>query len=146
MTRPEILPIRPWMVHDLAENLREGDLREVRATKLSPFEALLKSVQISIYSRAALVQGRVAALWGIAGVPLLSDIGSVWLMTSPQIEKVPFSLLRNARREVAKMRGFYPRLEGVVCADYPQALRFVEALGFQIQDGPEPILTFLMES
>lgn len=131
MTRYVIVDLAPAHIHVVARNLRDGDRAEVEATGLTPQRALWQSYRASHIRRAALVDGKVAAVWGCSG-PLMAAVGHPWLMTTAAIEAIPVSFVREARSEVAAMLAVHPRLINFVAARYTRALRFLEALGFAI--------------
>lgn len=127
----------------LAPLLRDGDRRELAVAKVSPARAVWRCFRHSLYRRAVIVEGEIAAAWGV-GSAALSDTGEIWLLTGRAIERIPVSFVREGLREVQTMLSLYPRLEGIVACDYPQAIKFLSALGFSLHPG-EPFFTFSME-
>lgn len=139
----EIASANPRFLRALARNLRPEDLKEIACFGVAPMRALWLSYKSSLYCQGASVDGQPAAVWGVSG-DVISTVGSVWMLTGPAVERAKFTFLREARREVGKMLGFYPTLIGYVSRDYVQALRLVEALGFGIEQSEEQILQFQM--
>ena len=140
----EILPAVPAHIRALANNLRPADLAEVSYFGISPIKALWLSYRASTYCQAALVDSEVAAVWGLAGT-VLSTEASVWLLTSPTIERISLTFIKSARAEIRKMLTFYSRLYGQTDRNYTRALRFLEALGFTIENSDSQILQFSMD-
>lgn len=68
---------------------------------------------------------------------MLSDVGYPWLLTTPVIEKLPVSFIKEGRKQAMEMLHKRRRLEGHVAADYRQACRFLEALGFTLGEPEE---------
>lgn len=134
---PEIL-IRPAVIADvyaLAATLRDGDRNEILSVGKDPRAALRASFKYSLDPpKVAVVDGTLAAMWGMGG-DLLSDTGHPWLLTAPPVERIPVTFLRIARVEVAAMAAKRRRLMNYVFADYRGAVRLVEALGFTV-DAP----------
>lgn len=122
---------------ELKRTLREQDQREITCMGIPIKRALLNSYRGSIRRKTAIVDDRVAAMWGVGGV-FLSGKGIPWLLTSPAIEKAPIAFVKEAQREVRKMQAVYPSLENHVLASYHQAVGFLALLGFQIEP-PEPM-------
>jgi hypothetical protein len=79
--------------------------------------------------KAALVDGDLAALWGLCRLAF-PNTGEPWLMTGRAAGRVPLAFARIARRELAAMLAVKPRLESCVAADNTKALRLLAALGF----------------
>lgn len=123
-------------VYVLARTLREADRRECEAYGVAPGVGLRKSFYASTWRRCALIDGSIAAMWGICGTSI-GHTAQAWLMTAPVIEKLPVAFVREARREVETMLATHSRIEGTVAKDYLQAIRFLRALGFEIGPLPE---------
>lgn len=121
----------PEHIRLLGDSLRAGDRHEITCMGLSPRKALWRSYRQSIRRRTGIVDGQIAACWGLGG-GFLDDVGQPWLMTSPAIEKIKMSFAREARAEVHSMLEIYPRLEGYVAASYGQACGFLRFLGFEL--------------
>lgn len=129
-----ILPAEPRHIEALATRLRDGDAAELQCAGLLPTRALWRSWRGSLISRVALVDGEIAAAWGMGGSPF-GRIGRPWLLTAPPVERAKIAFLRESRHEVALMLAVCPELRGVVDAAYGRAVRFLGALGFTL--GPE---------
>lgn len=138
-------------VYRLAGNLRANDRLEITGLDLDPAAVIRSSFRSAILRRTAFVDGEIAAMWGLGGV-MLSDEGVPWLMTTPAIERIPVSFVRLARREVAEMLELRSQLSNVVLASYRSACRFLEVLGFNLDEpvqlGPHgvPFRKFWMTS
>lgn len=128
---------RPAHLRAIRDRLRTDDAREVACTGMTAGAALWSSYRASILLRAAIVDGVVAAVWGCGG-SAMGHKGNPWLLTAPEIERVPVAMVREGRREVAAMAAIFPRLENFVAADYSRACRFLELLGFEL-DAAVPI-------
>lgn len=114
--------------------LRQEDAIEVRGFGFSPGRALRSSWRRSFYRRAAALDGTLVAAWGVVGTP--GGTGQSWLLTSPPIERMKVTMLQIARDEVANMLDIFPRVWGLVSADYTKAIRFLGAVGFTIEPAP----------
>jgi hypothetical protein len=118
-------------VYALARNLRDGDRLEVASLGFTPIQGLRRTFYSALYRRTALIDGEIAAMWGLSGTAF-GHTGHPWLMTAPLIERLPVSFLREARREIGRMARTHRCLEGWVAAQYTMACRFLEALGFTL--------------
>jgi len=104
--------------------------------------SLWRGYRNSIMCQTAIVDGTVAAIWGMTvgfvdGLSMLGDVGRPWLLTSPAVERVPFAVVREAMAAVRRMLVVKPRLENYVLASYEKAVRVVRLVGFEID---EPII------
>lgn len=120
----------------LCANLRAGDRRECEDAGLAPRRAIYRSYRNSLYARTVFFDGDMAGMFGLGG-GALSDTGSPWLFTTPAVERNPFAFLRCARAFVDEMLTIKPMLENFVSANYPEACRFLRALGFELSE-PQP--------
>lgn len=127
----EILPCTLKHIRELAANLRPGDRAELEASG-RPLRHLLIDIWMQTDKpRCALVDGKVAACWGVNG-SLLASEGSPWLFTTPAVEKAPIRFLKQARAEVKLMLKDHHTLVSGVAADYTKAHRFFGLLGFSL--------------
>jgi hypothetical protein len=138
-----IVPTQIPHLRELAVTMREADRKEIERLGVTVKKVLWRQYRNSIFTRTALVDAKVAAIWGLAiamqpNVSPLSDLGIPWLHTSAAIEAIPRSFLMRGRQEVATMRRLRPRLASYVDASYAQAVRFIKLLGFMV-DEPQPI-------
>lgn len=126
----EIVPAKFEHAYELSGNLRFNDWSEIAAVKLRPFTAIRRSMKASRWNKTALVNGHVAAMWGLGGIML--GTATPWLFTSKYVEQAPLSFLRYARQEVEDMLSYASEIRGIVSAEYLGALRLLETLGFNI--------------
>lgn len=127
----EIMEANARHVRALGSRLRAEDALEITSLGESPQSCLWHSWRGSPLRRAVLVDGTLAAMWGVHG-DLLGGRGVPWFLTAPEIERVPVAMVRQGRREVACMLDLYPYLENYVMASYRRAVRFVGLLGFEL--------------
>jgi|SRR5215471_10905680 len=117
----------------LCGTLRYDDLMEITCFGARPFVVIRKCYKQSHYKRTALVEGRIAAMWGLGGV-MLGSKGEPWLLTAPAIERAPISFVREARVEVARLCSMSRHLEGFCAASYSRAHRLLRILGFTVSE------------
>lgn len=132
-----VVPAVSEHVHPLAQSLRALDVAEVTGTGNRVHRALWRGLRNSVFAETAFVDGEIAAMWGLAvgyspGVSLLSDVGRPWLLTTAAVEKVPFAVVREARRATDRMLTIKPRLENAVLASYTAAIRMLGLIGFTV--------------
>ena len=133
----KIIASTPTHVRELAANLRPRDLQEVAMYGFPTNKALWRSYKSSIMRMTALIGGRVAAMWGVCGIPM-DEVGQPWLMTTGVSEEIsPLRFARIYQNEVIKMLGLFPHLENYCDAGYDKALRLLDIVGFDIHP-PEP--------
>lgn len=88
----------------------------------------------SFYTRAAFIDGHLAAMWGAEG----SMIGSeafLWLALSQYALRYPVTVLRHARREIELLASTRQTLVTTVIPEDEPALRLATFLGFESPDG-----------
>lgn len=124
-------------VYRLAASLRPDDAAEITCFGLNPRKALRLNYRDAIFRRTAFIDGEIAAMWGLCG-EMLADTGYPYLLTAAPVEKVPLSMVKTARREIAAMLAIRACLEGHVAASYERACRFLVLLGFTL-GAPEPV-------
>jgi hypothetical protein len=128
---------RPEHIRSIRDRLRVGDLREITCMGLTAKTALWASYKHGLMAKAAIQDDKALAVWGCGGRPM-GDVGNPWLLTAPEVEKLPVSMVKEAKRAIGEMAMVFPRLENWVASEYAQACKFVEVLGFTL-DTPIPI-------
>lgn len=124
---------------ELGNTIRKNDRAEVEACGMSVSKMLWRGFRNSVMCRTALIDGQVAAIWGLCvglrnDISPLSDLGSPWLLTAPIVETLPITFAKVAKFEMKKMLALCPKLESYVAADYKQAVRLVRMIGFLIDE------------
>lgn len=131
-----IVPTTPSHIAALKMNLRAEDAAEILCFGASIQQALWRSYRNSLMRKTALIDGVVAACWGVCGT-FLGQVGQPWLLTSPEVKRVsPLFFARTYQKEVIGMREMFPCLENFVAAEYDAAIRLLDITGFSI-DEPE---------
>jgi len=97
---------------------------------VSAAAGLRRSYYAASYRRTGLIDGTIAAMWGLCGVAL-GHTAHAYLMTAPIIETLPMAFAREARREIRAMLDTHDRIEGEVAVEYVAAQRFLHILGFE---------------
>lgn len=131
--RYQIIEATPAHVLGLRDRLRAGDVEEVTCIGSSPSRALWRSYRASVIRRTMIVDGTVAAVGGCGG-SVLVGVGQPWLLTAPEVESLPVSFVREGRAEIGKFLELFPKLENIVLAKYSRACRFLQVLGFQLDE------------
>lgn len=128
----EIVPTTPQHLRELAPNLREEDKAEILAFGLSLEKALWRSYKSSVMRRTALIDGEVAATWGVCG-HFLGTVGAAWLLTGKAVNKVsPLKFTRIYQEEVKEMLRLFPSLCNIVDANHSAAIRLLSIVGFKL--------------
>lgn len=129
---PEIIPTTAAHIRELRETIREADRREIEAYGFTCQKGLWLCWKHGLMRNTALIEGKVAAIWGVGGT-YLGQTGQPYLLTSEQIKKIsPLKFARYYQREVHKMLKLFPELVNYVDNDYPEAIRLLQIVGFEI--------------
>ncbi len=133
-----IVPATPAHIRELRETIRDGDRREIEAFGFTCAKGLWQSYKNGLMNKTGLIDGKVAAVWGVGGV-YMGEIGQPWLLTSREVYKIsPLKFARIYQKEVIKMLELFPTLMNYVAADYPEAVRLLSIVGFNLGE-PEKI-------
>lgn len=130
--RYEIVPCQAWHLGALAVLARPDDRREMLAVALPPLALLEQLWSDSWVSRTGFVDGDLAACWGCGGSALATS-GSVWLFTTPAVERVPLAFAREARAFCDEMLETKHRLVSACLDGYERSVRLWTMLGFSIE-------------
>lgn len=134
VSEPDIImiPTVPEHIRELQDTIREADKREIESYGFSCAKGLWRSYKHGLMNQTAFIDGELAAIWGVGGT-FMGSTGAPWLMTSEAIKKIsPLKFARLYQKEVHKMLKMFPNLVNYVDADYPQAVRLLQIVGFDI--------------
>jgi len=133
----EIVKMEKEHVRMLADHIRTADEEEIIAAGFKPFKAVWESYRYSLIPKAAFINGKIAAVWGVCGTPT-GDIGQPWLLTTDEVYNIsPLKFARIYQKEVVRMLAMFPYLENYVDSRYTSAIRLLDIIGFTIE-APEP--------
>lgn len=129
-----IVEATPEHALDLAPRIRPEDAAEVMASGgYSPIQALEMSMSISLISLTLLIDGKPAAMFGLAKSKLDEGVGFPWLLTTDLIAKHQKTFFGMCAPALAEMLEVFPTLVQLVDQRYAAALRWLERLGFERQ-------------
>jgi hypothetical protein len=133
-TTVEIVPSEAWHVRELSGTLRKEDIEEAAGLGLIPHRGLFLAYRKAVYRKTVLVNGKVAAMFGLHG-ELLGNVGYPYLITGWHVYDVSTrEFIRIYKEELEKMRQIFPRLENYVLASYTGAVRMLEIAGFNLDN------------
>lgn len=136
--------LRQVRAADLTADFRAADRREAWAATGLPFaEALARSLALSTRAWTGTIDGRTAAIFGVAAASPLTGLGVPWLVGTDLVGRHPRVFLRRSRPILGEMLRLYPRLVNYVDADNEAAVRWLGWLGFRIA-APEPFGPFAL--
>lgn len=122
----------PAHIRELANNLQAEDKKEQLTFGVTPEKALFRSYKNSIIRRVGLIDGKVAAIWGVGGA-FMGTKGTPWLLTSPEIRKIsPLKFTRIYQQELQEMLNLFPVLENSIPTGYTAAIRLLHLVGFEV--------------
>lgn len=127
-----IVPTTAAHIRELSRTIRAKDKAEIENYGFTHTKGLWRSFKQGMFNRTALIDGKVAACWGVVGT-YLGSTAQPYLLTSDEVYKI--SSLKFARiyqREVYEMLSMFPYLVNWVDASYEQAVRLLSIVGFDI--------------
>jgi hypothetical protein len=131
----------------LCNNLRPEDREEVIASHGSTKNALQTGLDLSDECWTFLVK-ETHEIAGIYGVARQDDmVACVWLLTTPAVEKIWMTFLRETKRLTKELNKKYSILTNSVDAEYTVAIKWLKFLGFTFINkhnyGGKPFLEFV---
>ena len=123
----------------LAEHMRAQDVAEVHAGGQRDLAHVVRAgVARSVWARAALVDGEVAAIFGVA--PLLTVLdprGVPWMLGTDLVPRNRRTLALHSAPYIHQMLRTFPHLVNLVHAKNTVAVRWLTRVGFTLRD-PQP--------
>ncbi len=138
MAEIEIIPATLAHMQEIGRIMNDEDRREIEDAGLKSHRALWRGWKNSLMRYTAIVDGQIAACWGVEG-GMMGGVGVPWLVTSRKAREIsPHIFARIYRAEVRKMLEMYDTLVNYVDARYDGAVRMLQVAGFSV-DEPKPL-------
>jgi hypothetical protein len=138
-TDVQIVLSERWHIPSLAHALRDPDMTEVRRLSgREPIEDIRRGYDRSTYKRTALINGDVAAMWGVIEIEQVPGRGYLWMLTGRPIDSHKRQLLRYAPDELRKLLRRWCVLWGHADVEYAGAIRFLRWIGATVHE-PIPL-------
>jgi hypothetical protein len=128
-----VVPALPVHVGPVAAALAAADRNALEATGLPPRRGLRLLLGVSSYARTAILHGRPVGMWGITGTAMSTE-GEVWLALGEAARAVPFTVAREAIREVGRLLVVKREIRSSLLCRDARALRFARFLGFEVTE------------
>lgn len=137
MGRFEIIPGRQYHCGAMIRRLRADHRTAIASLGISPHHNLRFNFDTSMFTRAWLIDGELAGLGGVTGSELAST-GYVWLALSEKATQFPIAIVKEARRQLARIMLTKHDLVTTIIPEDKTSLRFATWFGFDLVD-PTPI-------
>lgn len=134
-----VVPASIRHVRPMSAQLRAAACITLQGFSMEPRRALHRAFIASPYCRTALQDGKPIAMWGVKGT-MLGDTAFVWLVLSEGVTKMPVSIVKEARAELAKVMETNDEVAITVLPDDEAAVRFAVALGFHDRNNDGDLL------
>jgi hypothetical protein len=117
----------------LAGSMRRADREEIWAqSRATPESSLQYAFDKSDLCLTVLHEGRIAAMFGICPMSLVSNRAIVWLLSSDEVPKMGLTFAKYSKPFIKMFLQLYPVLENWVDARYIKALNWLKFCGFTI--------------
>ena len=125
---PDILPIATFM--------RKADVNEIWASHmLYPYEALVHGFENSKVCITAEHKGVPVMMAGV--VPINEETASVWMLGTPEVDRLTVRFCKISRNVVSILLGFYPKLYNYVDVRNKKSIEWLKWCGAKFES-PAP--------
>jgi len=131
MTEYTFIDGKNYHVGEMARKIRKGQRIGLSGLGYNIHRELYKFYLQSAYCKACLVDGRLAALWGVIGT-LASNRGFVWMTVTEEAMKYPVKMVKETRRQLEIISETYGKLETILLDSDDVAKNFAKFMGFEI--------------
>jgi hypothetical protein len=126
-------------IGSLALTMRRADREEIWAqSRSAPEESLKYAFEHSELALTVIHDGKIAAMFGIVPISLISNRAIIWLLSSEEVPKMGLTFAKYSRPFIKMFLNLYPVLENWVDARYTKALSWLKFCGFTVE-AAEPI-------
>lgn len=131
----EIIPATPAHIRTIARRMRQADRDEVFAvSRLTPGQALCKSLRKSSQAWTAMINGRPEIMFGVGDLNILAGVGAPWLLGTEAVEEHYVAFLRGSVEWRNQLLRRYETLRNFVDARNRASIRWLRWLGFKLFD------------
>lgn len=117
-------------VFELAANLRQADKEEIwKSNHKTPETALLDGYTNSIICFTIERNEKAIAMFGIVPHTILGSVATIWLLGSPELEKVQRAFLKYSKYFIDIMLSYYPILINYVDVVNIQSIKWLKWCG-----------------
>lgn len=127
----EVIEAREYHCGAIVRRLRESQRAAVIGLGVNPHREIRRNFDASSFRRAWLVDGHVAALFGVAG-PLIATSGYCWLALTDQGARYPIEVVKETRRQFAVIMQTKREIYTTLLPEDKAAFRFATFLGFEV--------------
>jgi hypothetical protein len=127
----EIIPAKRYHCGQMARIMRDAHKEEYLRMGFNIHRRLCDCFDMSLYCKAWIIDGKLAALGGIEG-PIISDIGYVWLVMTQEATKYPIAMIKTIKKYLAEIMLVKKELAITVMETDQAALRLAVYLGFHV--------------
>ena len=124
----------------IAEHIREQDLKEITSSMpLTAYEIIKSSVNFSKEPKTLLLNNEPAVIGGIGSISIAdSRHGVPWLLSTAAVQIYPLVFIRQIKRYFSTQRHHYDFLENYVHEDNDVSIRFIQVMGYKLEDKAKP--------
>lgn len=133
-----VVPASARHIKPLSRHLRAAACITLQGFGMEPRRALHRAFMASNYCRTAMIDNQPVAMWGVKGA-LLGDEALCWLVLSNAAARMPVSVVKEARAELARIMDSYREIAITVLPDDEAAIRFAVYLGFHDRDNDDDL-------
>lgn len=126
-------------IKKITENMRQSDVEELKPFKLKPYEALLFSFVDSTECFTVLLNDVPVAMFGVCDKELPHGWGNVWLLGTPELEKIPHNFVRQGKKYIRKFLQKYDILFNLTSSENLLYIRWLILTGFKFSKHEIPV-------
>lgn len=130
MTEFRVIEGREHHCGQIVRRLRENQREILIGLGVNAHREIRTNFDVSAFRRAWLVDGRLAALFGVTG-PLLTAQGYCWLALSDIATKYPIEVVKETKRQFAIIMQTKREIYTTLLPEDRAAIRFADVLGFE---------------
>ncbi len=121
-------------IKELAKNLRPEDEREIKdkTGTTNVQKTLLKGFTMTNYCKSIFVDDKIAGIYGVVASLDDKNMGSPFLLCTPEIKKIKIRFIRECRDRVKDMQDKFPVLFNYIDSRNKLHLTWLKWCGFKL--------------
>lgn len=118
----------------LKDHLKKSDVEEIWASHhIEPLTALQMCLEQSIFC-ATVENGYPICMFGVSAESILGEKGVIWMLSSEELDKISYRLIKHSKQFIDIMLSYYSYLENYVHIKNRKSIKWLRMCGANFSD------------
>lgn len=121
-------------VFELAPNLRQDDINELKALGLTPQQSLLRGFVFSEECFSVKAKGKTIGLFGVSEEGMPKGFGSIWFLGADELNQYPVTFVKEGIRYTKQLMQKYDIIINAVDTRNTSHVEWIQRIGMSLSN------------